>query len=323
MPGGRSGAKGGWLTNGGSVVAKYNTREDDDGARPFGLGCEGVVHVLLERLRPNDRAEPLAFISSCLDRRRKGALATILASTDASSARPGDHVMLDTEGDVSGGVADETLLREILVHASTSLRTEVSEQMSLAGTDLLVEIVRPPQPLYVFGAGYDAVTLVNLAKELAWHVTVSDARSHYAQRRRFPRADEVRVLDPGAPLAALDLPPEAVCVVMTHSAEQDRALLRDLSRVRVAYLGALGPRRRADRLLAESGTHTFACPSGLHSPIGLDLGGDSPTEIALAILAEIQATLSGRDARSLRDRVGVSIHERATPALALAAGEHK
>jgi xanthine/CO dehydrogenase XdhC/CoxF family maturation factor len=150
---------------------------------------------------------------------------------------------------------------------------------------------------------------VGLAKQLGWHVTVADARAHYARKERFPLADAVVVTDRASPLANIAVPPEAACVIMTHSVEQDRALLRALSAVPVAYLGLLGPRRRAERLLAESGARTFACAGGLHSPIGLDLGGETPEEIALAILAEAQACLCHREGRSLRDRPGGSIHE--------------
>ncbi|XXT20057.1 XdhC family protein [Sorangium sp. So ce429] len=192
-----------------------------------------------------------------------------------------------------------------------------------ARVDVFLEVVRPPRSLVVFGGGHDAVPLVRLAKELGWHVTVADARAHHARRERFPAADEVVVTDRASPLAGLAIPPEAACVIMTHSVEQDRALLRALSTVPVAYLGLLGPRRRAERLLAESGTRTFACASGLHSPIGLDLGGETPEEIALAILAEAQACLSGRQGRSLRDRPDGSIHEpaeRAGELLAAGAG---
>jgi xanthine/CO dehydrogenase XdhC/CoxF family maturation factor len=304
-----------WLTDARSrALVRYNTREEEDGERPYGLGCEGVVHVLLERLRHDEEpAEQLRFLASCVMRRRAGVLATVIGSADPSRARLGDCVTLDAGGDLGGTLPNGALSRSIAARAAACLQRGSSEQAAFGGAhervDVFLEVVRPPRALVVFGGGHDAVPVVGLAKQLGWHVTVADARAHYARKERFPLADEVVVTDRASPLANIAVPPEAACVIMTHSVEQDRALLRALSAVPVAYLGLLGPRRRAERLLAESGTLTFVCAGGLHSPIGLDLGGETPEEIALAILAEAQACLCHREGRSLRDRPGGSIHE--------------
>ncbi|WP_437940905.1 XdhC family protein [Sorangium sp. So ce341] len=304
-----------WLTGDGSpALVRYSTREEDDGERPYGLGCEGVIHVLLERLRHEDGpALPIRFLAACVAQRRAGVLATVIGSADPSRARVGDRVTLDADGRAGGRLPDAALGRSIAARAASCLQRGASEHVAFGGArarvDVFLEVVRPPRSLVVFGGGHDAVPLVRLAKELGWHVTVADARAHFASRDRFPAADEVVVIGRASPLADLAIPADAACVIMTHSVEQDRALLRALSAVPVAYLGLLGPRRRAERLLAESGHPTFACAGGLHSPIGLDLGGDTPEEIALSILAEAQARLSGREGRSLRDRPGGSIHE--------------
>ncbi|WP_437485525.1 XdhC family protein [Sorangium sp. So ce1014] len=308
-----------WLTgNGSPALVRYSTREEEEGERPYDLGCEGVIHVLLERLRHEEEpVEPIHFLASCVTRRRAGVLATVIGSLDPSRARVGDRVTLDADGHLGGRLPDAALARSIAARAADCLRRGASEQVAFGGArvrvDVFLEVVRPPRSLVVFGGGHDAVPLVRLAKELGWHVTVADARAHYARRDRFPVADEVVVTDRASPLANLVIAPGTACVVMTHSVTQDRALLRALSTVPVAYLGLLGPRRRAERLLAESGAPTFACAGGLHSPIGLDLGGETPEEIALAILAEAQACLSRREGRSLRDRPGGSIHLPAAP----------
>ncbi|WP_437991855.1 XdhC family protein [Sorangium sp. So ce145] len=309
-----------WLTgNGRPALVRYSTREEEDGELPYGLGCEGVVHVLLERLRHEEEpVEPIRFLASCVTQRRAGALATVIGSVDPSRARVGDRVTVDADGHVGGLLPDAALARSIAARAAGCLQRGVSEQVAFGGgrarVDVFLEVVRPPRSLVVFGDGHDAIPLVRLARDLGWHVTVADARAHVARRERFPAADEVVVTDRADPLAGLAIPPGAACVVMTHSVEQDRALLRALATVPVAYLGLLGPRRRAERLLAESGNPAFVCASGLHSPIGLDLGGETPEEIALAILAEAQACLSGREGGRLRDRPGGSIHQPTEPA---------
>lgn len=308
-----------WLTSEGRPsLVRYDTRGEEE-ERPFGLGCEGVVHVLLERLRPGEPVSQLTLIEACQQHRRPGVLATVIASIDGARARVGDRVVLGPDGTVSGELADAALTRAIARDAATCLARGRSERHSYGAASVLVEVffevVHPPKSLLVFGAGNDAMPVVRLAKELGWHVTVADGRAHYARRERFPLADEVVVIDPRSPLGHVSVPAGAGCVVMTHSADQDRALLVALATLPLAYLGVLGPRHRTERLLADIGPATFACSTGLHSPVGLDLGSETPEEIALAIIAEAQASMADCDGRRLRDRADGRIHAPSAQAL--------
>ncbi|HXN35966.1 MAG TPA: XdhC family protein, partial [Opitutaceae bacterium] len=151
-----------------------------------------------------------------------------------------------------------------------------------------------------------AKPLCRIAAELGWSVTVADPRPQMAPQARFPGAAGL-VLGPADELVARTAPaPGSLAVVMTHHYVHDLPLLRHLLPLPLAYLGLLGPRARAERLLSDiSGggpVITDAMRSRLHAPVGLDLGSDSPEEVALSIIAEMRASLSGRDARPLRDR---------------------
>ena len=126
--------------------------------------------------------------------------------------------------------------------------------------------------------------------------------------RNSPHAREVRVLHSNESLDALQLDHRTVAVVMTHSYSQDLSFLQKLSRQPLAYLGILGPRNRSQQLLSDGGIEASSVPS-LHGPAGLDIGADGPEQVALSIIAEIQATINGRDGGPLRTRSG-SIHSR-------------
>jgi xanthine dehydrogenase accessory factor len=197
----------------------------------------------------------------------------------------------------------------------------------------LVEYLAPPPAVTIFGAGDDAQPIAELAQTLGWRVTIADGRAHLARRDRFPQAAEVRVLDYADPAlrAACGMPRETgptgqssagdpqafsnqghaqglqaaealvsdeIAIILTHSYEQDRALLAALLPRRLRYLGILGPRHRTDRLLTEVapalGFSIDEALGRLHSPIGLDLGASDPATVALSIVAEIQAVLQGR-----------------------------
>jgi xanthine/CO dehydrogenase XdhC/CoxF family maturation factor len=184
---------------------------------------------------------------------------------------------------------------KLLKEAREALETQASRWVG----DFFFEYVAPPPAVFIFGAGDDAQPLVEFAARLGWHVTVADGRSQLARAERFPTAARVVELEPALQSAE----PADAAVLMTHSYEQDRTVLRALLAREMTYIGVLGPRRRTERLVgevaSETGVAAEECMARLHTPVGLDLGGHSPAAIALAIAAELQAVFAGREARTL------------------------
>jgi xanthine/CO dehydrogenase XdhC/CoxF family maturation factor len=302
-----------WLTGAGRcALCRYDTGAGEDTEWAFGLGCNGVVDVLLERLGPSVAAPQLEMLDAVQQSFRPGGSAVVIGARDAPGVSVGQRVVIYPEGrqwtDVGDGHLAALLagdLGEVLRRERSSL---VSHEVGAGGVEVFLEHVPPPMRLVVFGAGPDAQPLVRVGKELGWHVRVVDGRSHYARRERFPQADAVVVAEPRDAAAGLD--PRSAAVVMTHSYEQDKSLLRELLRAPPAYLGQLGPRSRTERILrelAEEGGEPLDA-AALHYPVGLDIGADNPEEIAVAILAEIKTALAGRTGGMLRRRAG-SIHD--------------
>jgi xanthine/CO dehydrogenase XdhC/CoxF family maturation factor len=185
-----------------------------------------------------------------------------------------------------------------------------------AQMDRLAELrARKAVRLLVCGAGADAIPVVRIAAMTGWLVTVVDHRPTFATAERFPDAERVIRVDAsqtdGALASAVTLQEFAAAVVMGHAATHDRARLHELLGVPgLRYLGVLGPRRRTLELLdGAPGIVPGELPSNVYAPIGLDLGAETPEEIALAIVSECAAALAGRAPRSLRERGG-PIHER-------------
>ena len=162
------------------------------------------------------------------------------------------------------------------------------------GRVVLVEMIRPQWRIAIFGRGSDVDPVATMARALGWEVDVVRSR-------------EIRDLD------CYD-----AIVVMTHDFLHDVAIVDAALRSRVEYIGLLGPKKRGDEILTQVDDPGAEGRRRLHNPIGLDLGGESPEEIALSIVAEIQAAFHGRDARPLRGK-STPIHVR-TVAVVLAAG---
>ncbi len=263
--------------SGRATLAVYDTTSENDLIWGTGAGCHGVVRVLLERLpaRPAWAAE----LAENLRAGRPTDLAVVWQSPDPAA------------------------LGTVLAGRLPRLPAE---------TAVFRQTVAPAPTLFVFGAGDDAPPLVRGAKELGWRVVVADPRPALATAARFPEADAL-VVAPAEALVDRAAPGAGACaVVMTHHYVHDAPILRGLLGLPLAYLGLLGPRPRADRILADLAAAgpaiTPAHRARLRAPLGHDLGAEAPEEVALSILAEIQAVLGGRDARPLRERTG-PIHE--------------
>lgn len=298
-----------WFTDSGKpAVRVYDTSSDDDAVWEFGLGCNGVVHVLLERVDTPACQQAFAF----LDRHRTGSTPAVIATVirvgesagdsevgdnEAGNIEVGDRLFLDNSWKPEGSLAGST---QVLTHASVALREQKSRLVHLDHCDLFVEWVGPPLSLVILGAGHDAIPLAVIGKQLGWNVTVADGRPAYANANRFPCADRVVLLPPSDPFKNLAIDSRSAVVMMTHNYPLDRKLLPALLEARPRYLGILGPKSRAERLFEEIGRKRI--PHAVHAPVGMDLGSDNPLAIAIAIAGEILAVLAGRTGGMLKHR---------------------
>jgi xanthine/CO dehydrogenase XdhC/CoxF family maturation factor len=311
-----------WLTANGPVVQSYSTAEDD-GERPHGSGCGGLVFLLLER--KETAGLTLAALARAFESRVALSIAIVLEGPHLgrrafAGLEPETPQPLESS---ARPASIDAALRD-LAQQSLVLREPIESYIVAdeASTKLWADY-RPARPtIAIYGAGDDAQPLLRLAKELGWFVVVADGRSHLATRERFPMADELHLLpikDLPQQSSAQPIPAFATlraadaAIVMTHSFEQDSKTLACLlaHKTPPAYIGVLGPQRRTRELLMEAAL-LLHLPAGsaatqaerwlaqLHAPTGLDLGADSPETIALSVLAEIQKFRTAATALPLR-----------------------
>jgi xanthine dehydrogenase accessory factor len=279
-------------------LAVYDTTDQDDMAFGTSLGCEGRIEILIQLLAPGV-AWPLAeVVALSLKTRAPLPLATPYRVAAVDATRLGSSRHVDEMPAAWQGV-----LASVIKTVMTE-KKPASVHLETPGLDLLVERLAPPTRLVIFGAGHDVPPLVRLAKEVGYHVTVVDRRADFADPERFPGADDVRHLHPREIAAASLLDADAAAVVMNHHYETDAELLALLVHRPLAYLGMLGPRKRTLKILREAravgALFSAADLNRLHAPVGLDLGSETPEQIALCILAEMQAVVNGRTGVHLR-----------------------
>ena len=283
--------KAAWKVSCGPVVERYSTLFDDTAEIPFGLGCGGTVYLLYE---PAGTPEYYALIHA-LEASLRGESYTVITWLPGGN-RTFARAIVAADGGVD--FATEGLSPAAIANAMVT-----GSQWSEDSGGIHVERLEPPQRLFVFGAGDDAKPLVRMAALLGWSVVVVDGRAQLARRERFPEA--YRVVEASSyDAASLGVSESDAVVLMTHSYEQDREWLTTLLPIAPRYFGVLGAKHRSSLLVSEAAALTglplATCCERIYAPVGLDLGGDGPEAIALAVIAEAHARCMGKLGKSLR-----------------------
>jgi xanthine dehydrogenase accessory factor len=313
-------------TNLAKLVEYDTTSTSDEIVWGLGLGCNGIVRVLVEPL-----AQQSSYVAAI---RRSLALeanftpivvATVFqhssSSSTATSAQVeiGTRLIIDEDGKASGempsgepGLAIASDMRAAL--SEDGSRVHVYERDG-GTTKVFIETLTPPIQLVVFGAGHDALPIIELARGLGWQTEVVDPQARPASNVRFAQADRVTLARPETVSEQVCVTHRTLALLMSHNYAHDQALLKFLLASPARYIGVMGPRKRTEQMLgelAESDSSYRLKESDslrLYAPAGLDLGANTPGEIALSIVAEMRAVLADRRGGMLRARNG-SIHSR-------------
>jgi xanthine/CO dehydrogenase XdhC/CoxF family maturation factor len=288
-------------------VVTYDTRADDDTAWGLGLGCNGLIDVLLEPLSPVEAAGVGRLIEQALAAASPNVLATVIASS-ASEGAPsvGAHALFNGEViESTGDWGDRTALAaaggDVAAALSAGRRGLVREYDAV---QVAFEIVMPAIRLVICGTGPDVLPLVRLSSQLGWDVTVVDHRPVVPEHEaRYPGATLVECADALRLSECVRLTSATAAVTMSHNYARDLEYVRSLLASDAGYIGVLGPRARSERMLNEMPPdERSAAVTRIFAPVGMDIGGDGPEAIALSIIAEVSAVLGRRDGGHLRDR---------------------
>ncbi len=281
------------------LLARYGI--SGEAALDVGLSCGGKIDVLLDRFH---RDEAWSLLSASVLARRPVAAALALAP----EALIGRRLSVDTGASRAGGIdaaLDDTICEQALGLLDRDEHSSVLE-LPWRGVQarVFVEAVAPPPRLFIVGATHIGISLCRMAKDVGFEVIVVDPRATFASSERFPEADSIECAWPGEVLAAAALDRYSYVVTLSHDPKFDIPTLQCCLDNDTRYIGALGSRRthaRREKALTAEGYDERQL-ARISAPIGLDLGGRRPEEIAVAILAEILAVRYGRSAQTLAGR---------------------
>lgn len=297
------------IETGEPLVVTYDTTSDDDIVWGLGIGCRGVVQVLIEPAADFRCAGLVQLLAECENSAQRGAVATVIRCEGEPGIEIGARALVYADGNSKSEVrvyrmfcgpevVDE--LRAAVRGGGSGVRCYETEQ---GFVEVFIEVIEPQLPLVIIGAGDDALPLVTLAKNLGWHTTVVDTRSRPAIVERFADADEIVLCRAEDVCDRVRLTERTAVVLMTHNYLQDLEILKTLLNTPLRYLGCLGPRQRTEQILLEIAEEIIFLKQ-LYAPAGLDIGAETPMEVAFSIVSEIKAVVAGREGGLLRLRRG-------------------
>jgi xanthine dehydrogenase accessory factor len=292
-------------------LVTYDLMEDDEDVWGLGVGCNGVIDVLLEPL--DETYEPA--LDAFREGRDIGVLTVIEGNGDLSR---GDRAYLNAESNrleaPDGGDDWPAALAPPAADLARSGKADLVTIETDSGLlSVFIDGIAAPAELLVFGTGHDVGPVTEFAAKNDFHVTVVGFRGGVELAERFPAADDVVSTSPRDIATALELTDRTYAVVMTHNFLDDQLTVETLLASPVQYVGLMGPNERFEEMLDAFEDDGVSFDEGtvesLYTPIGLDLGGGSPYQIAHSIVAEILAVKNDREPGHLRQRTG-HIHER-------------
>jgi xanthine dehydrogenase accessory factor len=265
--------------------------------------CGGDVEVLLEPLFPADEGQ-IKIVKRCMDIRKRGGaglLATVV-NVERWDKENSFKVFLDKSGEKVGSLPGLKEIEAILMDSLeqwldkrepviTVLKDHHGEQV-----ELFVEPVLSIPLLYIFGGGHVSAQIVPLANKVGFKTMVIDDRADFADPARFPKAEGVYCYPFQDVVGRFPVDESSYIIIVTRGHLNDKTVLEQSLRTRARYIGMIGSRRKKamiyDRLLEEGFTRTDL--DRVSSPIGLDIGADTPEEIAVSIVAELIKVRAGR-----------------------------
>jgi len=279
-------------------VVRYDTSKDDEGEIGAGLGCNGIIDVLLSPILMEDAKNPIKILESCVNDRYTNCLITIISS-EIDNLQAGS--MYKYEDDL-------TFPNNVNEDIKIALKSGKSVVKDYENISVFIEILLPSINVVLFGSSYDVYPLLKIGNELGWLMDVV-TNPIKANNRMKSLSASIYSKDDSIPFDDF-----TAFVLMAHDYRTDKDNLLMALESNVPYVGMLGPLKRRNKALDELNVegHTFTKEQleKLYNPIGLDIGSTTPEEIALAILAEIRAHFAGRNGMFLKEKIG-TIHERA------------
>ena len=241
-------------------------------------------------------------ITEIINSRREAALVTVIAASFSTPRETATKMLVKPDGSITGTIGGGAVEAEVIKTAIEIIKTGKAQKhqfklipgespgMICGGEmEVFIEPITPTPVIYIFGAGHISKVLAKISKLLGFMVTVIDDRKDYANKERFPDADQILVDDFEKVFSKLNIDKRSYIVIVTRGHLHDERVLSKAVHTPAAYIGMIGSKSKVKTILNNllaSGVEKEVLEK-VHSPIGLDIKAETPEEIAISIMAEV------------------------------------
>lgn len=291
-----------------SMLVTYDTTDEDDQKFGIGLGCNGIIQVLIEPIDSEDARNPIELLKISLENRIPGVLITVFSLKHSRAEQVGTKVLWKVKQAIGKAESLDFSLWESIQGELANLdftSSTIKSYPELDEISVFYEPIKPVIRVLLFGAGNDTIPVAKIADLLGWELVLIDGRKTHATDQRFPKASKIVIAPADEAVAHLEADSNTVALLMTHNFEYEVVVLEHLLPLQLPYIGILGPKKKGLKLMERlelKGIQVTA--SNIYSPMGLDIGAEGSEEIALSALAEIKAVLSKKQPIFLREKKG-------------------
>jgi xanthine/CO dehydrogenase XdhC/CoxF family maturation factor len=265
--------------------------------------------VLFEPLDIHAKVNPVKLLEKAIAKRQRSVLVTLFSAEEKNKPQIGTCLLVEEDNTITGEIPFEEIKELIMDDVKLTMQTQTTSFKNYFSGEqnitAFIEFLQTPISLVVVGAGNDAVPLVNIADMLGWEARIVDGRNTHAKPERFTSACQVLVSKPEHVLEQIPIDKQTAFVLLTHNYNYDLAMLKELLKRNVEYIGLLGPKKKLERMLDELKSQgmnlTKEQLDSIYGPVGLEIGAETAEEIAISIIAEIKAVFSGKSGTLLRD----------------------
>lgn len=298
-------------------LVTYDTSDENDAIIGAQLGCNGIIQVLFEPIDPVDSQNPIELLREAVGSKSHKAIVTLF-NLNKRLDQKGTCLIFDENSTSNQNIGDIALFAQLQSESKKVLSNRFPHfgeyQKGAEKCHAFIELYSPPPKLVLVGAGNDAQVLASMAGMLGWEVVVTDGRPTHANSARFVSSCQVLVSRSEEFMEKVEIDSRTVVVLISHNYNYDLAVFKLLLGFpEIPYVGILGPKKKYLRMLddleAAGLKPSPAQKAAIHAPVGLNIGAETPAEIALSILAEIQAVVTNTNAQPLREKEG-AIHDK-------------
>lgn len=284
------------------TIAVYNTLEDDEHQIGVGLGCNGLIKVFFQPIDPNDANNEIELLRTAVKENKPAVLLKVIQASNLEILGR-SYLLKEEQPPATVFEMPYSMISEAIEQVRIKRRPQIVP-LEDGKTTVLVEYLRPETRLIIVGDNYDVISMVNVAQNLGWDL-YSVGRKRKLSKPIYAACKAVYEYE-----AFDNIPVDefTAIVLMTHDYDKDKYLIPKILEKNPPYIGMLGPKKRLEKLSTDLGVNLSAV-SYFHSPVGLDIGAETPEEIAVAVAAEVISVFRERAGGFLRERGG-AIHLR-------------